>query len=247
MKYLYHTIKWSTILAIVLSIWIVAAWLKADLKPDLIQPIPTHRVVEIVAQKPTSGQEWAIKYGVPVRYLSEADRRGSNAKRISSQGIHSESKPVSSEGGLSSGQATDNQSGDGQSGVVLPLGKFLVPSGGRDPIYVIPELDPVSGETKLRAQPAGGFARFGGERYAFADLLYQWQQFNFPDAPEVYERTRSLSQYGLNIGIHQGLGRIGKVELMAEGWVGLGKQSFDLGLSDWSVQAGGKLRLALPF
>lgn len=228
MKYLYHTIKWSTILSIVLSIWIVAAWLKADLKPDLIQPIPTHRVVEIVAQKPTSGQEWAFQECVKVRYLQDTNENAT--------------KHPGTPGQKTSGVETKIQEGH-----ALPLGRFLVPASGRDPLRVTPELDPVSGETKLQVEPAGGFARFGGERYAFADLLYQWQQINFPDAPGSFSDTRSLSQYGLNIGIHQGLGRIGKVELMAEGWVGLGKQSFDLGLSDWSVQAGGKLRLALPF
>lgn len=212
MKYLYHTIKWSTILAIVLSIWIVAAWLKADLKPDLIQPMPTHRVVEIVAQKPTSGQEWATYEGAKVRFLQDKQTNTNRDQRDGTVGSGSGSSHVNPSDAPRSAttspalegtdfHANGSKSPSSPAQAVLPLGRFLVPTGGRDPLWVTPELDPVSGETKLQAQPAGGFARFGGERFAGGSF-------------ELLSNGRQQ----VEVLLHQDLGRLGKLEFSVEGF-----------------------------
>lgn len=211
-------VKWGVIAAVMLSGWILAAWLKADLRPGIIQPLPTPIRYEIVAQEPGRGQEWAFQDCVKVRYV-----RDTSANAAKHPGIPD--------------QKTNDAGAKTQKGRVLPLGRFLVPGSGRDPLSVVPELDSVSGETKLQVQPAGGFARFGGERYAFVDLSYVNQLQGFQDA---------ASSPSLDIGLHQDLGRLGKFELMAEGWLGASLLSID-NQTQSVLSVGVKVRVALPF
>ncbi len=217
-KTILTSFKWGVIGAVMLSGWIMAAWIKADLRPGIIQPLPTPISYEIVAQEPGRGQEWAFQDCVKVRYLQDTNENAT--------------KHPGTPGQKTSGVETKIQEGH-----ALPLGRFLVPASGRDPIQVIPELDPVSGETKLQVEPAGGFARFGGERYAFVDLSYVNQLQGFQDA---------ASSPSLDIGLHQDLGRLGKLELMAEGWLGASLLSID-NQTQSVLSVGVKVRVALPF
>lgn len=241
-------IKWTTIILIGLSGWIAFAWLKADLWPNRIDPLPIHRRVEIVAQKPGKGQEWATYEGAKVRFLQDKQTNTNRDQRDgtvgSGSGNNHENPSDVPRSAITStalesmdSHANGSKSPSSPAQAVLPLGKFLVPTGGRDPLWVIPELDPVSGETKLQVEPAGGYARFGGERYAFMDLSYQ----------RLLQSDMSLSSApSLSVGLHQDLGRIGRLELMAEGWLQASVLENQL---DRSVElgVGVRLRVALPF
>lgn len=107
----------------------------------------------------------------------------------------------------------------------MPLGRYLLPSGGRDPFYVTPELDPVSGETKLQVEPAGGYVRFGGER-AVGGSFEIW----------------SSNNKRVELFLTQGLGRVGRVEFSATATT-----AFEVNDLASGVSVGARLSMWVPF
>jgi len=151
--------------------------------------------------------------------------------------IHSSKSPALQSTPRSEGSGTDTGDSSQPSAHSTPVFPLLL-----DRIEVLPSRDPQkfevrledSGLTSVVSVHQGGFARFGGERYAFIDLQSEWSQH--------------LNRESVTVGVHQDLGRLWRVETMLEAYVGVQRIRLDSELSGSTDPVlGARLRVALPF